>query len=315
MKRFYWGALILGLFGIGWAILYAAGGVDSLTYRPVSDDKNAVSSDESERSVRDNLTYAVKIPRSISFAGEPVPLDKGDVRERLDRELTVNSYWHSSSILLLKRAHRWFPLIEKILKEQGVPDDFKYLALAESGLDNVVSSMGATGFWQFREAAASEYGLTVNSEVDERYHVEKATRAACAYLKSMKEDFGSWTLAAAAYNVGPTGLKRQMDRQRETNYYDLILPDETTRYVFRILALKSLHSAPEDFGFHLEEADMYPPYKYKEVVVDGEVESWPAFCDEHDITYRELKLLNPWLRETFLTNRNGRSYTVKVMEK
>lgn len=314
MTKMRYATVFAALFGLGLVILYATGGIDRVFYQPFNRGEVDTDTNASEVSLEDNATFAVRLPEKMVFAGEPVPMNSMDVRERLDRELTVNCYWHSSTILMMKRAHRWFPTIERILREQGVPEDFKYLALAESGLQDVVSPAGATGFWQFMKAAAGEHGLKVNPEVDERYHVEKATVAACRYLKSLKSDFGSWTMAAAAYNMGQNGLRKQIGRQEEQNYYDLILSDETSRYVFRILALKAICSSPDDFGFYLTEQDLYPPYRYKEVVVRESVESWPEFCDKYDITYRQLKLLNPWLRDTYLTNSEGREYTIKIMQ-
>lgn len=262
--------------------------------------------------VKFNETYSVKLPTTLSFAGEPVPLNEMDVRERLDNELTVNCYWHSSTILTMKRANRWFPVIEPILKEYGIPEDFKYLAVAESGLNQVISSAGATGIWQFMKAAATEQGLIINEEIDERYHVEKSTIAACKYINSLKNNMGSWTLAAAAYNMGPSGVNKQMDRQLETTYYDMFLNSETARYVYRILAYKTIFSNPEDFGFFLTEEDKYPVYKYKEVTVNAPIKSWGAFCKEHQTTYKNLKMYNPWLRESHLTNRELKTYLIKL---
>jgi len=302
-----------GIFVLGILVLSASGTIEKIFYKPVNHKPTGEMSASHDISVQGNITFAVKLPENLTFAGEPVQLSNMDVRERLDRELTVNSYWHSSSILMMKRANRWFPVIENILRENNVPDDFKYLALAESGLQNVVSPAGATGYWQFMKGAAKEHGLKVTNEVDERYHVEKATQAACSYLITMKEHLGSWTLAAAAYNMGLSGLKKQMDRQMEQDYYDLILSDETSRYVFRILALKSIYSAPHDFGFQLESTDMYEAYAYKMLIVDDEVKSWPEYCKQQGITYRELKLLNPWLREAYLTNTEKKEYKIKVL--
>jgi len=299
---------------LGAVVLSASGTIEKILYKPVLDlEPSGEMSAAQHVSVKDNVTFAVKLPDNLSFAGESVQLDNMDVRERLDRELTVNSYWHSSTILMMKRANRWFPMIERILRENNVPDDFKYLALAESGLQNVVSPAGASGYWQFMKGAAKEHGLKVSNEIDERYHVEKATEAACSYLIKMKNELGSWTLAAAAYNMGLSGLKKQMTRQMESNYYDLILNQETSRYVFRILAMKSIYSAPQDFGFQLEKTDLYQPYDYKIFLVDEAVESWPEYCKQQGITYRELKLLNPWLREAYLTNTEKKEYKIKIL--
>lgn len=308
--------LIAGLlFSVAAIVLTAGDSIEKLFYAAVAEsDSDDGDTGLSGESVRGAKTFAVKLPKTMTFGGEQVPLKNMDVRERFDRELTVNSYWHSSTILMMKRANRWFPAIEKVLREEGVPEDFKYLALAESGLQHQVSPAGATGFWQIMPAAGKELGLVMDNEIDERYHVEKSTRAAARYLKKLHAEFGSWSMAAAAYNMGQTGLRRQVERQGEGNYYDLLLNDETSRYVFRILALKAIFSAPQDFGFELESSDMYRPYKYRTETVDYPVESWADFCEERGITYRELKLLNPWLREAHLTNPGGKAWEVKIWE-
>ena len=255
--------------------------------------------------------YSIRVPSSIDFAGEQVPLHIDDVKERLERELLVNSYYHSNTFLMLKRMTRWFPVIEPILAEEGVPDDFKYLCVAESGLANVTSYAGAKGFWQFLEGTGKEYGLEINSEVDERYHVEKSTRAACKYLKWAKNKFGSWTEAAASYNMGVAGLNRQMNRQHEDDYYDLLLNNETSRYVFRILALKEVLRSPSNYGFIISPVDQYQPYQYNEVLVDSSVDDWAVFAKKYGTNYKTLKKLNPWLRDTNLTVKYN-TYLVKV---
>jgi membrane-bound lytic murein transglycosylase D len=256
-------------------------------------------------------TFAVKLPEQADFAGETVPMDDPEVRERLDRELTVNSYWQSSTILMFKRANRWLPVIEKILKEEEVPDDFKYLCMAESGFDNVVSSAGASGFWQFMKATAPQYGLLVNGEVDERYHLEKATRAACRYLKESKEKTGSWTAAAAGYNMGVTGITKQQGIQGETAYYNLLLNTETSRYVQRIVALKIIHQNQKDFGFYLNKDDLYPELNYTVKEVSGSV-NWISFAKENNISYKLLRIYNPWIRDMNLVNRDKRTFEVKL---
>ena len=255
--------------------------------------------------------HAVKLPANVSFAGENVPLDDPEVRERLDRELTVNAYWQSSTILMLKRANRWLPTIEKILKEEGVPDDFKYLCMAESSLDNVSSPAGASGFWQFMKATGSQYGLVINGEIDERYHLEKATRAACRYLKSAKETTGSWTAAAAGYNMGNAGVNKQQGLQGETEYYHLLLNTETSRYVQRIIALKIIHQNQKDYGFYLTKDDVYPELKYTTQQVDSSV-NWVDFAKQKNISYKLLRIYNPWIRDYSLVNKEKRSYEVKI---
>jgi membrane-bound lytic murein transglycosylase D len=317
MKSRY-GILVVALtIGLGWMVLSGSKSFEKIKYLSVNGTiKSEKETKEMfDQSLNDNRVHPIKIPSEMTLANEKVPMTVMDVRERLDRELTVNVFWHSSTILMLKRANRYFPVIEPILQKNGVPDDFKYLALAESGFQNVVSPSGAAGFWQFMKGTATDYKLTLNDEVDERYHLEKSTEAACVYLKKLKEQFGSWTMAAAAYNMGQGALKSQIDKQEQSNYYDLILSDETSRYVFRVLALKAIFTEPEDFGFVLTNADLYQPYEYKNVVVEGPIESWPKFCQQHDITYRQLKLLNPWLREAHLTNTANLAYEIKVMAK
>ena len=259
--------------------------------------------------------YALNIPEKISFAGEPVPLNISDVKERLDRELLVNTYWQSQGLLFYKRANKYFPEIEKILKEKGVPDDFKYLALIESGLQNVTSPAGAKGFWQLMPKTAKEYGLEVNSNVDERYDYIKATKIACDYLLKQKEKFGSWTLAAASYNLGRAGVLRQLDRQKVDNYYDLLLNEETGRYLFRILAIKNIYENPKQYGFHFREKDLYKSPKFKIVKVDSTINNLADFAISQSVNYKELKLLNPWLREIKLNNKSNKTYDIRISTK
>ncbi|MFT3885981.1 MAG: lytic transglycosylase domain-containing protein [Flavobacteriales bacterium] len=254
--------------------------------------------------------FSLTLPNEMSFCGEKVPLQKLDVRERLDRELLVNTYWQSNSLLAHKRAHRWFPIIEAILAKEGVPDDMKYLALIESGLTNVVSPMGATGFWQFMKETAGKHGMEVNAEVDERYNVVRSTQAACAYLKESHQRYGSWALAAASYNLGPGGLDKQLGRQKNYDYFALQLPEETSRYVFRMLAMKEIITDPERYGFHLRDKDLYPPYLTREASISGPVEDLNDFAVRQGTDYRMLKLLNPWLRDNKLTNPKGNTYTI-----
>ena len=256
--------------------------------------------------------FALNLPSELDFASENVPLNLIDVTEKMDRELLVNTYWQSQTLLLLKRSNRYFPVIEKILKEEEVPEDFKFLALMESGLTNVVSPAGATGFWQLLKDAAKERGLEVNSTIDERYHLEKSTRAACAYLKEAKEKFGSWTLAAASYNMGMTGLSNQLERQKATNYYDLVLNEETSRYIFRILAAKLILSNPKDYGFIYRDEDLYGPLRFKEFEVDTTINNLADFAFENGINYKTLKYLNPWLRDGYLPNSSGKNYAIQI---
>ena len=257
------------------------------------------------------VVRAPNIDKQFEWAGEAVPMT-ADAKERLDVELLSNSYYHSSTLQYLKRANRYFPVIERILLENGVPDDFKYLAVAESGLQNVSSPAAAKGFWQFRKLAAKEQGLEVNDEVDERYHLEKATRAACNYLKWLKRKFGTWTDASAAYNVGPTAYARQIKAQKESNYYDMNLNRETAKYVFRLIAIKEIMTNPREFGFILEPEELYPPMEdYYLVNVNESIDNWGDFAHEHGISYRELKRYNPWLRDNHLTVIKNK-YQIKV---
>lgn len=270
---------------------------------------------DSESVVNDYNVYAIPLPETMDFAGEKVPLHNPDIRERLDRELLVNTYWQSNGLLLIKRANKYFPIIEPILKEYGVPDDFKYLAVAESGLMNNKSPAGASGFWHFMKATGKEYGLEINSYVDERYNIELATKVAAEYLLKSKERFGTWTLAAAAYNAGNAGVARQITRQKTDGYYNLLLNDETSRYVFRILALKEILSQPEKYGFNFRETDLYETVPTYTVKVDTAVTDFPDFAKKMGVNYKILKRYNPWLRDTYLKNASGKTYYIKLPEK
>ncbi len=255
---------------------------------------------------------SLSLPDTLTFSGEMVPLEMFYVREGLDRELSVNTYWHSSTLQLIKKANRWFPMIEEILARNGVPDDFKYLSLIESGLSNVRSPAGAVGYWQFLKGTAKDYGLEINKEVDERYHVEKSTQAACEYLLDSYKKFGNWTLTAAAYNAGNNGVRRFMDKQKAASYYDLLLSEETSRYVYRILAMKLIFDMPSNYGFYVSEAELYVPIPTHTVVINGAVESWADFSKQHGISYKILKYFNPWLRDADLKNRKKKEYHILI---
>ncbi|MAR99686.1 MAG: murein transglycosylase [Flavobacteriales bacterium] len=260
--------------------------------------------------------FAIPKPSStIYFANERVPLENPDIWERYDKELLKNTYWQSNTLLLHKRAAKYFPVIEPILKKNNLPDDFKYLALIESGLENVTSPAGAKGFWQIMKSTAKEFNLEVNSEVDERYHIKKSTQAACDFLNSAKAKFGSWTLAAAAYNMGRSGLLKQMNRQKSYTYYDLLLNNETSRYVFRILAIKEIIENPKKYGFQFRKEDLYENILTYEVMVDTSINSWADFSKEYGINYKILKLHNPWLRESYLTNKLKKKYYIEIPQK
>lgn len=259
--------------------------------------------------------FSLSLPDKLSFAGEEVPLDHIDVREALDQEILVNTYWQSKTLLFIKRANKYFPRIEQILKENNIPDDFKYLVLAESDLKNLVSPSGAVGMWQLLKGTARDYGLEVNSEVDERYHFEKSAKVACEFLRDSYEKFGSWTMAAASYNVGRRGLSRQVARQKQTDYYNLLLNEETGRYVYRVLAIKMILENPVKFGFHVRKQDMYFPIPTYEVEVDTAVSSFADFAEKFEVNYKVLKYFNPWLRESYLTNKSGKKYYIQIPEK
>ena len=268
-----------------------------------------------EVSLGDYNVYAIDMPKGLNFAGEEVPLEQPDVYERMDRELLVNTYWQSNGLLLIKRAHKYFPVIEPILRQYNVPDDFKYLAVIESGLTQAVSRAKAVGFWQILKNTGKELGLEVNNNVDERYHIEKATHAACKYLIQSKEKFGSWTLAAAAYNAGNGGINKRLEEQKVTNYYDLLLGQETGRYVFRIIAIKQILTHAQNHGFNFSKKHLYqlrPTYK---VEVDTVVGNFTNFASRFGITYKELKLYNPWLRERHLNNASRKKYLIKIPRK
>jgi hypothetical protein len=285
--------------------------VNAVQQEPVSKEEKKI-----EKAVNDYNVYAIPIPESMDFAGEPVPLDNPDIRERLDRELLVNTYWQSNGLLIMKRANKYFPIIEPMLEKYGLPDDFKYLAVAESALQNNRSPAGAAGFWHFLKGTGREYGLEVNDYVDERYNLELATEVAAEYLKRSKNKFGSWTMAAAAYNAGNGGVQKQITRQKSTNnYYDLLLNDETSRYIFRILAFKEIMGNPEKYGFNFEEKDLYQPIPTYKVKVDTAITDLPDFAKQFGINYKILKIHNPWLRDTFLKNASGKEYFIEIPEK
>ena len=269
------------------------------------------------KSLKEKYTiFAIPKPSStIYFANERVPLENPDIWERYDKELLKNTYWQSNTLLLHKRAAKYFPVIEPILKKNNLPDDFKYLALIESGLENLTSPAGAKGFWQIMKSTAKEFNLELNSEVDERYHIEKSTQAACDFLNSAKEKFGSWTLAAAAYNMGRSGLLQQMNRQKSYTYYDLLLNNETSRYVFRILAIKEIIENPKKYGFQFRTEDLYKNIPTYEVMVDTSISSWADFSKEYGINYKILKLHNPWLRESYLSNKLKKKYYIEIPQK
>ena len=276
---------------------------------------NAINKEEADPKPSTHKTYkikALKLPSNLNLAGERVPIEDQDIRERMDRELLVNTYWQSNGLLLLKRANKYFPILEPLLKKYGIPDDFKYLALAESAFIDETSSAGAAGMWHFMKATGKEYGLEINKNVDERYHIEKSTKVAAEYIKKARERFGSWTLAAASYNAGLYGVAKRLKTQQVNSYYDAILPNETERYVFRIIALKEVISNPKKYGFVYEKEDLYTLPKTRTIKVDTAISNIASFAKKFGLTYKELKIHNPWLRENKLNNKSRKLYEIKI---
>lgn len=274
-------------------------------------DATIINTTETILSAADPTSSDILAPTQIDLAGEPTPLNRLDVLEALKKELIVNTYLHSHTIQILKIAPRIFPILEPILKANGIPEDFKYLAVIESRLDpSVVSPAGAVGVWQIMKGTGEELGLEINSEVDERYNIEKSTEAAAAYLKKAYDKFGSWTLAAASYNAGSSMLSKQMDIQKEKDYYNLLLGEETERYVFRILALKQIMNNPDKYNFKVN--TIYPAEPTEKVEVKGSVKSWADFAQEQGVTYKILKRFNPWLRKAELKNPHHKTYQISI---
>lgn len=298
----------------GIAVVAIAGLVINAAQAPAAQNKRAVDKEVTTSTgvLNDYNVYAIPLPEGLNFAGELVPVENPDIKERMDRELLVNTYWQSNALLLFKRANKYFPLIEQILKEEGVPDDLKYLAVIESGLTQAVSPANATGFWQILKETGKEYGLEVNSNVDERYHIEKSTRAACQYLRQSKERFGNWTAAAAAYNAGNYGVSRRFEEQNVNDYYDLLLNEETGRYVFRIIALKEILNNPATYGFNFRTEDLYVEVPTYKVEVDTAVTDFVKFAERFGINYKILKIHNPWLREAKLNNSSRKKYFIEI---
>ncbi len=257
----------------------------------------------------------VELPTSIVFAGETISLTNFDVRESLDRELLANSYFQSQTILYLKKSKRYFHLIEPILKKNNIPDDFKYLSLAESGFqEKIISPAGAVGLWQMMKKAALENGLEVSNEVDERFHAEKSTEAACRYLNRAYHQYGNWVNVAASYNAGISGIKRQTELQDSNNYFDLQLNEETARYVYRILALKLILEYPEKYGFKVADQEKYPILPCKVISLSGSITNLADYARKQGVNYKILKYFNPWLRQSYLKNPSRKSYSIKIPE-
>lgn len=269
----------------------------------------AVNPDKEKETKRESESI---FPEKVDFAGEETPLKIADVKERFDRELLVNANFHASTILVIKRSKRAFSVIEPILKRNGIPDDFKYLAVIESGLVNAVSPAGARGVWQFMPETAKERGMEVNENVDQRYDLERSTEAACRYFLSAKKKLGSWTLAAASYNRGMTGVNNQLEIQKVSNYYDLLLTEETSRYVFRILALKEIMENPVKYDFRIAPEELYAALPTRKIEIDSSITDLAEFAKRQEINYKILKIHNPWLRETKLLNDTGRKYQIEI---
>ncbi len=312
----YWIPLLafLLILGVASAAILAGRNTNSNTTNIFTQGKNECPGIKWINAVdTNNLKYPIHVDGDLYFAGERVPLEDPEVRERLDRELLINTNWHSNTLLYMKLANRYFPEIEKILAANNVPTDFKYLALIESGFRLDASPAGAVGFWQFIKSTAPKYGMEINEQVDERYNTDISTQGACIYLKEAKDKLGSWTMAAASYNCGLAGAMERIKDQKENNYYNLYLNPETSRYVFRILALKIIFSNPKKAGFIVQPDELYQPYTYKTVDVDTSIGSIADFAAQFGLKYKHIKLLNPWLRDARLTNKEHKKYQLKIM--
>lgn len=296
---------LVGLL-VGAAIIYSA---ERIFSRNAADEAYAATRSVSIQE-NNNLIKGYPVPVSMSFAGENVPLERIDVRERLDREIQVNAFWHSNSIILIKRAQRWLPLLDSMLVANDIPADFKYLAVAESGLDQVVSPAKAVGFWQIMKGTAGDFGLIVNKQVDQRYDPVRSTEAAIKYLKQAYEKFGDWTIVAASYNMGMSAAAAVLDNQKALSYYDMVMSEEPSRYVFRILALKIMLENPIAYGFQVDEK--YIAEELKSITVDSSVEDWNDFAANHGTNYYQLKRLNPWIRAYSMKVKQGQTFIVKI---
>jgi len=291
-------------FAVCFVVFFVLG--NSITERSSNDTSNSKEFPQNYKII------SPEVPHNLSFAGEKIPVENFEVFERIDREILVNTYLHSATVLIIKRANRWFPLIENILRKNKIPDDFKYIAAIESGLANVVSPAKATGFWQILKEPAERYGLEVNDEVDERYDVALATEAACKYLREAYSKFGSWTLAAASYNMGMAGVSRQLERQKTSTYYNLVLGEETSRYIARAVAIKEIFLNQKDYGYMIEKGDLYQPLNWNEIELNGQTINLADYALSQGVNYKILKYYNPWLRDNTLTNRYGKTYKIKL---
>lgn len=305
MKRKDWKNIVITFLLGGLVCLTACLSTSSQDAERVKEERPSVSS----------LTRTPAVPTQVVFCGETIDLKRYNMYESMDRELSSFTYFHSTTMLLIKRANRYFPVIEPILKANGVPDDFKYLAVIESHLDSrIVSPARAAGMWQFMEATAKEYGLTITPTVDERYNVERSTEAACRYLKDAYAKYGDWASVAASYNAGMARISNEYSRQNETSVLNLWLVEETSRYVYRILAIKQIFENPYKYGFVMQAEDLYRPISCEKIVVSKDIPDLVAFAKSHNITYADLKRFNSWLRDTKLLT-NGKSYTILIPHK
>jgi len=294
--------------GLGILLLVAIG-IYSSRRNEINNSRIIFPGQDTSAYSRNNIP---KLPDKLIFAGERVPIENFEIKERVERELLVNVYWYSATILGIKRANRWFPVIEPILQKYKVPDDFKYIPVIESNLYNSVSQASAVGFWQLTEDVAKKYGLEVNDEIDERYSVELSTEAACKYFLEAYNNFKNWTLAAAAYNMGSNGLERQIEKQKVKNYYNLLLSEETSRYVARAITIKLLFQHPEEYGYYIKPEELYSPLTTTTLEVNSPVKNWADFAISHEINYKVLKYFNPWLRDISLAIKKGKTYVLKI---
>lgn len=301
----------MALIVFGLIVISAIGSWYSNSNQNTSNQNFISSSNTQDTSIFENARF-ISIPTNVSFAGEPLPLSNPGVRERMDREIHINTYWHTNTILMIKRANRWLPIISKELERAGIPDDFKYLVAIETNFTNATSPANAVGFWQFVKATGIENGLVITSEVDERYDPIKATQAAAKYITHAYKKFDNWTLAAASYNRGVSGMRRAMEHQKEYDYYSLLLNEETSRYLFRIIAAKLILESPQDYGFIINDSELYPPFETYEIEVTESIPSLVDWAQQHSITYRQLKRYNPWLRSDKLTITAGKEYIIKL---
>ncbi|MAU89784.1 MAG: murein transglycosylase [Flavobacteriaceae bacterium] len=274
--------------------------------------KNELNKNKNNEDFNNYKIHSIPIPDSLTFSGETVDLNENDLIQRFDKEILVNTYWQSNTLQLIKRSRKFFKIIEPILKKEGVPDDFKYLAVIESGLENLRSPKGAKGIWQIMRGTGRELGLEINNNVDERYNLELSTIAACRYIKKAKNKFGTWTLAAAAYNRGMSGVNKALKKQNVKSYYDLLLGNETRRYVFRIHAIKLILNNPNNYGFFVKDSEYYKDDGFEVMNVDYPIKNLSEFANKNGINYKTLKIFNPWLIQNHLNNRSRKKYKIKI---